>query len=203
MSEFASPQVGRFGGNGLAPVKYGSGAELPVEFYTEMEHQEFLSEKEQRPIYKEVVMIYIVIPGGKSDIRRKAKLERASAVDPNPTDCEMYPKQWEQFQNKQEQVSEGTPLEMWAPMPKGVTFAFKALRISTVEQLSALSDGNASNAPFEWRMWRDKANLWLKQAAEGAPVLALKAENEQLKADMAGLKEQFASLLAQQKEPKK
>jgi hypothetical protein len=179
-------------GPNIMTAIHGTDRGLFVEFSLEAEPQPFESEKAGRHVFKDVPYIHIMTPGGKSDVRRRAKLER-SETDPVPTDPERFPQQWQAFQNKREQVQHGTPLEMWAPMAKSLVYEFKAQRIFTVEQLAAISDGNAGNLPLGWRDCRDKAQLWLKSADESAPLLALKAENEKLRSDLRALETLFES----------
>ena len=194
-----NPQIGRMNPQGTAPVKFGDERAMYVEFSTELILQEFESERQGKPVYKEVTYVKMFAPGSKSDVYRPAKLQRVNELDGMPSDPERFPSQWQAFQNKIEQIGDGMPLEMWAPMPKGAVFAFKAMRVMTVENLAALSDGNATNAPIDWRSWREKAQNWLKQAETNQPLAELQAERDSLRCDVEMLKKQIADLATQRK----
>ncbi len=179
--------------NGEA-VSYGNDEGLYAVFYMERVHLTFESEKQGKPVYEDRPYIHIVT-SSKSDIRRPV---RHVAQFGQPPDPERFPRQWQAFQNKQEQAQTGTPLEEWPPLPRGMVEEFKACRIHTVEQLGTVHDGMANNMPLEWRKWRDKAVQWLEQARSNAPLSALQQENAALKGEMDLIKQQLAAL---QREP--
>lgn len=189
---FASP-VNPLTKNGQL-AQHGSDAALHVTFYYESVYQDFESQQLGRPIYKDVEHVHIMLPGGKTDVKRKVDHYGNPGLG-IPPDPERFPRQWQAFKNKQEQAQSGMPLEEWPPITKNLIGDFKACRIHTVEQLAALHDGNAqSGMPLDWRKWRDKAVTWLENARENAPVLALQSENAQLKADMEALRAQIATI---------
>lgn len=186
---FASP-VNTPRGNGEM-AQYGSDASLFVTFYMERVYQEYESEAKGKPIWKDEEFVHILQPGAKTDIKRKVRrvMPNGSGI---PSDPERFPRQWQAFQNKQEQAQSGTPIEEFAPMPNAIRDDFKTCRIHTVEQLAAVHDGNAGQLPLEWRKWRDKAQAWLKSAEDKAPVLAMQAELERMRAELSALKENGA-----------
>ena len=197
---FAPAKVEQTGPNSYH-VSHGDDRGLWVEFTMESIHQPFKSEKEGRPIFEDIPHIHIVTPGGKSDILRPVAMER---VADRPSDPERFPKQWQAFQNQQEQVQSGTPLEQWPPLQKAQVLAFKGARIFTVEQLSALPDtGFASIPVMDVRKYRDMATKFLENAKDGSAITSLTAENEKLRSEMEALKEQFAELAASNKDEKR
>ena len=196
--ELATPRVQQTGHNSYQ-VSHGDDQNLFVQFTMEAIKQEFESEKQGRPIFKDVPHIHILFPGDKSrEIKRPVRLtqEEAGNAPPDPV---RFPRQWAAFQNQQEQTHDGTPIEEWAPIGKAQAFELKALRIYTVEQLANVPDASLHAVGMGGRELRDKAISWLKNAEGGSEVSRLTAENSQLKADMEALKVQMAELAKSQK----
>ena len=175
-------------------VSFGNDSGLFAEFFYELEKQEFASSQEGREIFKEVPMMRILFPGDKTKtIVRRVKMEDDLA---GPSDPTRFPKQWALFKASQEQVPDGSALEMWPVLSKARVRELKAQHIHTVEQLASLTDGAGPNIGLDWRQLRDKARAYLDTAAAGAEVSKLSAENEALKTDIEMMKQQIASLAA-------
>lgn len=173
---------------------HGNDRGLIAEFYTEAKEQTFESEQKGRKIYKSVDMIHIFAPGNKSDIRRPVQLEPS---DRAPSDIERFPRQWEAFKNQKEQVQEGMPLEMWAKLDKAQVLEWKAAKVHTVEQLSAIPDSAFHNMPFEARKFRDAAKTFLATANDSQAVTSkLAAQTEVQAMEIADLKRQIGELAA-------
>lgn len=184
---FASPIVPLTKNGQLA--QHGSDDGLVVRFYKERVHQAFESERQGRPVFLIEDHVHIIIPGGKTDIKRKVDLHGKPTLNV-PPDPERWPRQWAAFQNQQEQAQAGTPLEEWPPLRRELVEDFKAARVHTVEALATIHDGNAgAGMPLEWRKYRDMAVKWLADAADKAPIIALQSENERLRADIEMLKQ--------------
>lgn len=187
-------------GNSL-DVNHGDDSGLIVRFYMEAERQGKKSEEEGREIYKDVPYISIQFSGDRSrEVARRVDMtgKRNGLSDP-----ERFPRQWAAFQNQQEVVHEGTPLEEWAPCSKSMAMTYKGLNVHTVEQLASVADNILHNLGHGSRQMRDKAIAWLKSAEGSAELLKVSAENERLKEDMAMLKEQVASLKSKKASKKK
>lgn len=179
----------------ISVAQYGTDRNLFVEFYDEMVHQAFKSESAGIPIYEAVPHIHMVYSGGKSDFRRKVKLEDDNA---SPSDPHRFPRQWEAFKANQEQSQPGTPLEMMPWLKKEQIFGLKAQHVTTVEQLANLPD--SSMAIMGQREMRDRAQKYLAVASgDHAVVSALEAKNAALQTDIDALKAQFAELAASQR----
>ena len=184
--DFAQAQVHK-SGNSLH-VSHGDDSGLHVEFHVETEHQAFESEKEGRPVFKEVPFIQILFPGDSTK-----KVYRPATED----DKTRFPRHWAVFQSMGEQLHEGTPVEQWAPISKSMAATLKALGVHTVEQLAAISD----NA-LTWlgaRELREDAKTYLATAKDGAVALQLRKDNDNLKNEIEALKKQFAELQTSKK----
>ena len=197
--DLATPRVQQTGPNRYE-VSHGDDQQLYVQFSTEAIHQAAESEKEGRPIFKDVPYITIMFPGDRSrEIKRPVRFDPEESR-PYPPDPERFHRQWAAFQSKQEQAHDGTPLEQWPPLSNAAVMELKANRIFTVEQLSNIPDSALHTLGMGGREMRDKASSWLKNAKDGSEITRLVAENSLLKADIEALKTQFAELAATQKQ---
>lgn len=203
---FASIQNLVPSGPDVMVAQHGNDNGLHVQFYDEAVLQSFESEAAGRPIYKPVPYIHMLLPGGKSDIKRPVKLEDDGR---SPPDTVRFPRQWAAYKTNTEQLQSGTPLEAWPAVNKAQIFELKAQRIHTVEQLDALPDSALHTLGMMGRELREKAHKFLSAASDnGAIVSALEAKNEALQvksealeaknaafeADLEKLKAQFAEL---------
>ena len=84
-------------GNGdVRAVSYGNDRGLFVEFHTEDVYQEFESEQEGRPIFKQVPFISIYVPGDKT--KKVTRPVRTTWFGDTPPDTERFPAQWAAYQ---------------------------------------------------------------------------------------------------------
>jgi hypothetical protein len=178
-------------------VQHGDDRSLFVEFYNEPVFMEYKSKIEGRPIYEERVFVHMLTPGGKTDIRRQARLAQDGSG--TPSDAERFPKQWQAFQSQHEQADVGTPLTELAFLTKAQALEYKALKIHTAEQLAAIPDAALDKFGLGARAVRDKARAYLDSAAATSAISALEAENGRLKNDLAMMKDQIAQIASQQK----
>lgn len=220
-----------YSSSGIAHVQvaqYGNDTGMHAEFRSEAVYQEFASkggiietESETggrtvkktvkgagRPIYKEKVFVYISRPGAKSDIIKEVLMDDDGEPLPGdgsyPSFPERFPKQWQQFKNKQEQTHSGTPLEMWAPLTKSQVLELKGAKIHTVEQLGSLPDSVLQNiGMMDARSLRDKAKAFMESAEGGAALNQALSTIEQQRVDIEALKAQFAQLAAERTETTK
>lgn len=166
-----------------------------VEFYYEAVKQNFLSEQEGRPVFKQEPFIRITVPGGKHVVIRKVRNE----------DKQMYPQLWAAFEAGQERPKEGLPVEEWPQLTVDMVATLKAVKIYTVEQLAALSDGELSYLGMEGRKLRDQAKAFLEVAEDGKALSKYVSENERLKSEverLSKLVEDLAARVDEQPKPK-
>lgn len=179
---------------------------LAVMFYVMPVKNEFESEKQGRPIYQDVDMVKIMVPGDSTSIVTQAVREDHKS---------RFPLQWAHFQNKHASDAReiGTPLSTWTRLTVSQVEELKALKIYTVENVAGMSDANLQRigmiAGMAPHAFRDHAIRFLAvsrgdavaQAAE-ARAKALEEENAKIKADtekaLAEMREQIASLAAAQ-----
>lgn len=182
-------------GNQLSVV-HGGDEGLIVAFYMEPVLQGHESEKAGRPIYKDVPFIWIRFVGDRTrEVRRKVDEKGKNGI-PDP---DRFPKQWSAFQRQQIQVQEGTPIEQWGPINKSLALTLKGANVHTVENLAAVPDTTLHNLGHGARVLRDKAIAWLKAAGDSAETTRLATENQDLRNELAAIKEQVAELAAKRK----
>lgn len=155
---------------------------LFVTFFIEAVEVKAESEKQGRPVYRDVPFIKIVVPGDVNNIiERKASKE----------DELKFPKAWARFKAEEADVMEGTPLEQWPQMSRSLVKESKFFEIHTVEQLANLSDINVSRMGMGYMELRNKAKAYLVAAAGTAGETAQAAENQRLKDMIADLQRQM------------
>lgn len=166
-------------------VTHGDDSRLHVEFRMEPMRMGAKSEEAGRDIYEEREFIRIMFPG-----------DRTKMVDreANDIDKRRFATQYAAFQQNKAAPLQGTPISEWAPLSKSQVLELQAMRIMTVEQLAGLPDTAIDF--FGGRDLRDKAQAWLKSAADGAYAMQLKAMNERLETDLAAKDEQLKAMSA-------
>lgn len=158
-----------------------------VEFYTEAVEFKAESEKEGRPIFREVPFIRIQHPG-----------DRNNVLETKATDHykQKYAREWREFESRGANEVIGTPLSQWPPVTKSQVKEAEYFGVRTVEQLAAVNDAALQKIGMGWRELRTKALAYLDAAAGNAAQSAQAAENERLRAEMAALKASFEAMQA-------
>lgn len=174
-------------------VSFGDDSKTFVEFYLHAEYQEFQSQQSGFPSYKDVVYVLIQNPGSRDNLRRRAKLETDIS---GPSDKIRFPRQWQAFENQQEQVQEGLPLTEWPFLTKAEALNFKGRGIHTVEALSQLSDMQCQGLGMGITQLRQKAIDTLK-AKEKDGVASLIARIDRLERENR-LKDEQLNKMSQQ-----
>lgn len=154
-----------------------------VEFYTEAVEFKSESEKEGRPVFREIPFVRIQTPGDRNNV-----LE----VKANEYYKQRFPREWRAFQDNQgSDAVVGTILSQWPQITKSQVKEAEFFGIRTVEQLASLNDNNVQRLGMGWMDLRNKAKAYIDAAAGNAATSALAAENERLRADFEALKAQI------------
>lgn len=155
---------------------------LGVRFYKDVRKNEYRSGKEGRPIFEDVTMVHIVLPGGLHDIK-EAVQERHKM---------RFPQQWAAFQNAHDgsdPMMIGTPLEQWPMIGRSAAEELKALRFYTVESIANASDATLQRMGMAGGMagpaLRDRAIRYLEVAKDNAAVDRQAEEIAKLRAEQA------------------
>lgn len=191
---FAEARVAPFQGNSvIAMASHGSDAQLMVEFFVEDVYQEFESEKQGRAIYKPVEKVRIFAPGAKSDIIQHVQYDD----QPNkPAHPNRFPRQWAAFKAQQEQVPDGTPLEMCKFIPSHRVKELKAMHIHTAEMLGNMSDMQIQTIGMDGRRLRDLCLAYVSEDKGTKQLSAALAREAAMKADFEIMKAQLLELNA-------
>lgn len=155
---------------------------LFVQFYTDALELKAESEKQGRPIFKDMPFVRIIVPGDTNNI-----IERVA----DENDKQRFPNAWAKHQNSEAKANEGTPLEQWPQITRSLLKECKYFEIHTVEALSNISDAHVAKLGMGFGELRTKAKAWLEAAAGTAQITAQAAENAQLKQMLADLQAQI------------
>jgi hypothetical protein len=155
-----------------------------VFFHEVVEEDKAASAREGRPIAKTRIFVKHFTPGD-------TLLEVDKPM--KPEDAQKYPDQWKAFQEKRNQVIEGTAIEMWPQLSTTQVYEFKAMKIFTVEQLVNLPDQFAQRIQGFQQM-RQKAQNFLKLAKDASLLEETARQNEAKNAEIEELKRQVKEL---------
>ena len=107
---------------------------LIVGFYNKAVQDNFETEKQNRPVFRDVVYIQIYTPGNQLNIVDRPMYG---------VDKERFPKQWAHYMNTHGEggvKAIGMPLEQWSLLTAAQCAELKALKFLTVEQIAKASD---------------------------------------------------------------
>ena len=181
---------------------------LAVRFYSKPVQNNFETRKQGKPVFMDVDMIRIEIPGDKN-----------SVVDTfaRPDHKDRFPLHWARYKNAHGDLQEtGTPLSHWQLITAAQAEELKAQKFRTVESIASASDAQlqsigmvAGMAPLSFRA---RAQAWLAAAKDSAVVqqqsdeiLKKEKQIEDLIAAQATMQEKIDRLteIALAPEPKK
>ena len=167
---------------------------LGVRFYKDVRQNAFQSNQQGRPIFEEVTMIHIVLPGNQLfDVKEAVREDHKRR----------FPLQWAAFQNAQEgkdPMMIGTPLEQWPLLGRAQVEELKALRFYTVDSIAQASDATLSRMGMAAGMaplaLRDRALRFLAAAKDDAAVNKQAEEIERLRQEQTAKDREHAESLA-------
>jgi len=160
------------------PIGHNPDDNLLVKFYLDTVQDDAASQEQGRPIFKEVEMIDIRVPGSRNNVVRIAR----------ESDKERFPRHYAAFKNRTSMEGiEGTPLAEWPVITRSRVEELAFLNIKTVEQLANMPDSNAQQVMGFYGL-KQKANEWLEKANGIEALQAKLAERDrQMEALMARL----------------
>jgi len=188
--DLASPQFLHNPKASVSTVGYGDDGGVHAQFDDEFVKNEHKSAIEGRVVYDHYYIVELQWPG---DNTKTFKYRFPIHQEKNEW-IERFSRQWEAFRNSKQQVPDGTPIEMWAPLDKKRVYELKANRVFTVEQIAALTDQTGPNLGLDWRKMRDQAVAFLNPSASSAQISKLMRENEDKDNRMAAMEQQIAAL---------
>jgi hypothetical protein len=139
---------------------------LLVKFFVEPMNDKAASLAAGRPIFKDVELIDIKIPGDRTGgVCRKASHH----------DKQRFAAHYQAFKQRIEVPLEGTPLTEWPLMTRSMAEELSFHNVKTVEHLSTMSDNNIGKF-MGLNTLKAKAIKWLEQSGEEAKVHELQQQ---------------------------
>jgi hypothetical protein len=184
----------RFGGMGLGGLPPGMGPgyddKLHVRFFMKPRIDPIASARENRPIFKDVPFVEIMIPGDKNNI------VTAEVWQQHIT---RFPQHWDQFQAGIKDQVVGTPLKLAPFLTESHVEELAYFKIRTIEQLADLSDTNMTFMGA--REMQQAAKKYLLKVSGNdalmARIQALEDQNRILQAERTGAKDAGAAGLVE------
>ncbi len=133
---------------------------LLVKFFTKQVPDKKATEKEGRPIFKDVEYVDIKVPGNRTGGACHPALFR---------DKQRFPRHYAAFKERTEMPIEGTPLGEWPLISRSQAEEMAFYNVKTVEQLVSMSDTNASKF-LGMQVLKRKAAKWLEDSVDTARI---------------------------------
>jgi hypothetical protein len=169
----------------------GTDKDLVVLFYAGTKLNAFKSQQQGVPMFDPVDMIKVYHPGEPLNVPERPVVE---------SDKYRFRPQWEAYKEGKDQKVEGTPLSVIFPHQPEIVKSLGAAHISTVQQLSKISDTATQNMMFGFNL-REKAKAYMDIAAQGVQYHQFERERENLQQQIKELSEQVAVLKTSEKKP--
>lgn len=167
---------------------------LAVQFYNRAVQDNFKSEKEGLPIFRDEKWVRIMIPG-RSDLTVETPVDGSHP--------QRFPRQWAVFMNQQSETDQmvGTPVTEWPVLTRAQAEELKGKKFYTVQQIAECSDAQITALGMNANSLRQKARAFLSQAdktaqaqSQAAEIARRDEENNALKAQIAKLEEAVVML---------
>ena len=158
---------------------------LFVEIYVGEIKNEDKSLEEGRPIYDQVEMIRITVPGDRNNV-----VDRPL----RPEDKARFPRQYANFKNNVAALVQGTPIALWRDGSKALAQELAFFNIHTVEQLAAAPDGNVSKISGLINLKQKAIEFVQASKAPDLKLSALEEQNKLLQDQLEEMKKQIAAL---------
>jgi hypothetical protein len=169
-------------------------AQESVRFFQDKFQLGFQSEQAGHPVFEDVDMVEIGIPGDMTNIIIRPATER---------DKQTYASLYNAYKQGLEPSVEGTPVEAWPKLTRAQAANYKALNFQTVEQIAGMSDAAAGKVGMGAMADRTAAKAYLALAKDSALAQKQALEIERQNNEMADLKRQIAELAALVDSPNK
>jgi hypothetical protein len=157
-------------------------AALFVRFRMAPKKDEVETQKQGRPIFRNVEYVSISSPGDKFNQIDRPATQR---------DRQRFRRQYRAFKENQEDSSAGTPLAKWPLVDAAQVMELKYFNVHTVEQLALMPDGNIPNVGNISHLKKHAVD-YLAAAKGNAPTVQLRAELEKRDAMLEAMQRQLA-----------
>lgn len=169
MNDFVSHSGITWNGH-VGTVQYGGGDQrMVVLFYKRPTHNPAKSNAEGRPFYEDKTFVRIHPPGERLNIVEREATE---------SDKRRWPVHWAQYQQNQEQIPEGTPIDMLYPDQPSIGATLKASGVHTIEQCAALSGPAIDGIGMGAQRYCNDAQKYLAVSQRGVNATKFRSELE-------------------------
>lgn len=162
-------------------------------FFIQAEENKVKSKEAGRPIFEDKEFVEVRFPGDRTKVSVFpahvicGEMQDEEGDTRKITYAERWSDQYRRFKSKQHQVAEGTPIEELPFLSQAKRSELKALNIYTAEALAALDSQPLKNLGQGGRDLKNQAQAYLNAASGTANVVAMAAENAELKRQLAEL----------------
>jgi hypothetical protein len=136
------------------------------------------SKLQGRPVFEKVPYVLIIVPGSKDVVDRPVEEK----------DKERWPRQWQQFQSKEKQTQDGTPIDELSTATAVERATCKALNVQTIEGLVNFPDSSIHRLGPGGHGLKRKAQAFLGSRDSAQYATALQEEVRNLRTQVAELK---------------
>lgn len=161
---------------------------IVARFYAEAIQNQVKTLEANRPIFDEIELCELRIPGNTKQIVVQMAHEVANfASDEGPevTYAMLFNKQYQMFKAGHESQTSGTPLDELSSLTLARKRELMAIGIPTVEALAAVNDSNLKKIGSEGRTYREQAQAYLDAAKGNAPMAVMAARLAELESLLA------------------
>lgn len=130
------------------------------------------SEREGRPIPRNVVLAVVTPHGSKDEVEKVAEewleqIRQKSLRGEYPVEwSRMFRDQFEEWKKGNETPREGTPVAGWAMITKEQARRLRAFGMHTIEDLAEMPDTSLGGIGLDGRYLRDLARNWINEAKD-------------------------------------
>ena len=163
---------------------------LTVPFFKNLAMMDEVASKEAgRPIYRDLEVVEVRIAGDRNYAPVFPAHSMWQRIDGNEvTYAERWPDAYARFKAGSEQVAAGTPLSELPFLTEAKRQELRALKVYTAEALASLDGKNLTALGTTGREMKNQAAAYLETAGKSAGAVALAAEVEALRAELAAIR---------------
>lgn len=166
--------------------RFRADANLWVRFTEDLMEDEQKTKLAGKPIFRDVTLIHIMVPGDKRNIICREISEN---------DKLRFAKQWSTWQKTKSEIPEGIPLSQWAGVTRALAANLQYFGFQTVEQLANASEAACANHTG-LRELKRRATLYLQQMQDLQPLNQMQSELDDRDSQIAILREQVQAMQA-------
>lgn len=166
---------------------------LLVSFFMDDARNEAKSLAEGYPIFDDVEMCRVTIPGSRETILAPAHSQVTMSPGEVVTYAERFPDDYERFAKGLGSAVSGMPIKEAPFLSKGEVSSLQALNVHTVEQLADMGGSPLKAMGPNGRKWQQSAVEFLARAHENRDAMAVAAEKAELMNRIAALENALAT----------